>query len=196
MNGAERFNIRSPSREKDGGGDDLEHAPTLVSERRVKTPVRPPASKRRSVVHDEEPDTKRIILGDMSDEGEAGDVDIGDGIDVDSIQARREDEIILHRAVLGENLHDVYSNKHIKLAIIRNDMENLNEQLLSTDITEIFSPERVTAHCKKYGLSPGAAMDIKSGYDFDLAADRKRCWETIRREEPTLVIGSPPCTLF
>ena len=114
-----------PSREKDGGDNYFEDAPTLVSERRVKTPVRPPASKRRSVVHDEEPDTKRIILGDMSDEGEAGDVDIGDGIDVDSIQARREDEIILHRAVLGQNLHDVYSIERIKLAIIRNDMENL-----------------------------------------------------------------------
>ena len=75
-------------------------------------------------------------------------------------------------------------------------MENLNKQLLSTDITEIFSPERVTAYCKKYGLASGAAMDAKSGYDFDLAADRKRCWESIRRDEPTLVIGSPPCTLF
>ena len=146
------------------------------------------------MVHDEEPDTKRIILGDMSDEGEAGDVDIGDGIDVDSIQARREDGIILHRAVLGQNLHDVYSNERIKLAITRNDKKNLNEQLLSTDNTEIFSPERVAAHCKKYGLLPGAAMDIKSGYDFDLAADRNMCCETIRREEPTLVIGSPPCT--
>ena len=98
MNGAERFNIGSPAREKDGGGDDLEDAHTLVSERRVKTPVRPPASKRRSVVHDEEPDTKRIILGDMSEEGEAGDEDIGEGIDGDSIQVRREDERILHGA--------------------------------------------------------------------------------------------------
>ena len=52
-----------------------------------------------SVIYDEEPDTKRIILGDMSDECEGIDVDIGDGIDIDAIQARREDERILHRAI-------------------------------------------------------------------------------------------------
>ena len=39
-------------------------------------------------------------------------------------------------------------------------------------------------------------MDIKNGYDFDLAADRAKCWAAIEREKPTLVIGSPPCTLF
>ena len=39
-------------------------------------------------------------------------------------------------------------------------------------------------------------MDIKSGYDFDLAADRARCWAEIEKEQPTLIIGSPPCTLF
>ena len=50
------------------------------------------------------------------------------------------------RAVLGQNLHDVYSNEQIKLAIDRNSVENLNKQLLSTDITEIFIPARVAAH--------------------------------------------------
>ena len=39
-------------------------------------------------------------------------------------------------------------------------------------------------------------MDIKSGYDFDSKKDRDRCWEALERDKPTLVIGSPPCTLF
>ena len=39
-------------------------------------------------------------------------------------------------------------------------------------------------------------MDIKSGYDFDKLADRTKCWESIIRDEPLLVIGSPPCTMF
>ena len=37
---------------------------------------------------------------------------------------------------------------------------------------EMFSPERVTAVCKQYGLTPGQAMNIKNGYDFELAVDR------------------------
>ena len=55
---------------------------------------------------------------------------------------------------------------------------------------EVFSPERVGEMCSKYGLQQGMAMDIKSGYDFDTLADRKRCWESIVRDEPLLVIGS------
>ena len=50
--------------------------------------------------------------------------------------------------------------------------------------------------CKEYGLDQGMAMDIKSGYDFDKTSDRKRCWEAVLKDKPTLIIGSPPCTLF
>ena len=50
--------------------------------------------------------------------------------------------------------------------------------------------------CQQYGLSPGQAMDIKNGYDFDLKADRDKAWESIKRDKPLLVIGSPPCTFF
>ena len=39
-------------------------------------------------------------------------------------------------------------------------------------------------------------MYIKGGYGFDLAADRAKCWAAIAREKPTLVMDSPPCTLF
>ena len=33
-------------------------------------------------------------------------------------------------------------------------------------------------------------------WDFTKPQDRKRAWERIRAEEPFLVIGSPPCTMF
>ena len=39
-------------------------------------------------------------------------------------------------------------------------------------------------------------MDIKSGYDCDDKKDRDRCWEAIKRDKPSIVIGLPPCTLF
>ena len=39
-------------------------------------------------------------------------------------------------------------------------------------------------------------MDIQNGYDFDLAADLKKAWDSIVTDKPKLVIGSPPCTFF
>ena len=39
-------------------------------------------------------------------------------------------------------------------------------------------------------------MELKSGYDFALAAGRARYWAKIEEEEPSLVSGSPACTLF
>ena len=58
----------------------------------------------------------------------------------------------------------------------------------------MFSPGRVTAVCKQYGVIPGQAMDTKNGFDFDLVADRKKAWDSILRDKPKLVIGSSPCT--
>ena len=100
------------------------------------------------------------------------------------------------KAILVHSLHEVFSNARIQMAVNRNHAETISERLASTDVSEVFSPERVTAACSRFGLSPGEAMDIKSGYDFDLLADRQRCWESIMRDEPLLVIGSPPCTVF
>ena len=61
---------------------------------------------------------------------------------------------------------------------------------------EVFSPERVGKLCKEYGLDQGLSMDIMSGYDFDKAADRKRSWEVVKRDEPKLMISLPPCTML
>ena len=142
-------------------------------------------------MHDEEPDTKHIILDD-DDENMEGD----QGADLDEVRARREDEDIVCRYVLGKNLHDVYSNERFQLAANRQSVEVMSRQLLGVDVMEIFSPERVGKLCKEYGLDKGSSMDIKSGYDFDKAEDRKRCWEAATKDEPKLVIGSPPYTMF
>ena len=76
----------------------------MISERRLRTSKRGQPIKRRSMVHDEEPDTKNMI---PDTDGE----DYNDGIYVDVIQARREDVKILSMAVLGKSLHDIYSNQ-------------------------------------------------------------------------------------
>ena len=70
------------------------------------------------------------------------------------------------------------------------------EQLFRVGMSEMLSPERVTSVCKQYGLVPGQAMDIKNGFDFDLAVDRKKVWDSILKDKPTLVMGSPLCTFL
>ena len=60
----------------------------------------------------------------------------------------------------------------------------------------MFIAERVGQACANDGLQQGTAVDIKSGYDFDIAADKASCWVKIEKEQLTLIIGSPPCTIF
>ena len=87
--------------------------------------------------------------------------------DLAAVQARREDEEIICKAILGKSLHEIYSNNRIKLAVDRQSVECLNKQMLGVDVMEVFSPERVGKLCKEHGLDQGLAMDVKSGYDFD-----------------------------
>ena len=108
---------------------------------------------------------------------------------------RREDQLIVSRAFLGHDLHEVYSNKRLCLASSRNMVESYCK-LASVDVSEMFSPERVTKVCEEFGLVPGQAMDLKNGFDFDRAADRNKAWKSIIADKPKLVIGSPPCTFF
>ena len=39
------------------------------------------------------------------------------------------------------------------------------------DITEVYSPQRVTQVCSKFGLTPGMAVDLTTGWNL---ADRKQ----------------------
>jgi hypothetical protein len=104
MGGPEQFDIGSPS--KAGGSeasDELDDGPTMVSEKRMRTPVRAPPIKRRSAVHIDEPDTKKIITGHLTDD-EDNDLRM---TDLDAIAARCEDEWIACQAVLGKDLYEV-----------------------------------------------------------------------------------------
>ena len=71
--------------------------------------------KRRSTVHNDEPGTKKIITGDMSDD----DMEDLDMTDLGAIAARKEDERIVCQAVLGKDLHEVFTNKRVQLAVDR-----------------------------------------------------------------------------
>ena len=67
---------------------------------------------------------------------------------------------------------------------------------MSVDLAEIYSPPRVTSEGKKFGLNPGEAMDLTTGWDFRRSDHRAEAKEYIRTMKPFLVIGSPMCTMF
>ena len=117
------------------GEEPLIDGPVTASDRRIQTPERKKAVKRSVGIHDEEPDTKKIIIED----DEMDEADENDGIDVDSIAAKKQDQDILYHAMLGQDLMEIYSNRKIKLAADR----HMVSALLSTDISEM-SPEIVT----------------------------------------------------
>ena len=66
----------------------------------------------------------------------------------------------------------------------------------NVDVVEIYSPPRVTAAASSWGLTPGGAMDLKTGWDFAREADKVKAREYVDRVKPALLIGSPECAKF
>ena len=63
-------------------------------------------------------------------------------------------------------------------------------------VSEVFCPPRFTAMAHRYGLTPGLAFDLRSGWDLDDPQAQKAVWEHLRTERPLLVVGSPECKAF
>ena len=52
----------------------------------------------------------------------------------------------------------------------------------SADIAEAYSPPRVSAEGVRYGLKPGEAMDLQTGWDFSKKSDQERAWKYLVEE--------------
>ncbi len=65
------------------------------------------------------------------------------------------------------------------------------EMMKSIDVAEVYSPRRVTAEAKKWGLRPGDAMDLTNGWDFTLKRHRGAAKKYVKEARPKLLIGSP-----
>ena len=74
--------------------------------------------------------------------------------------------------------------------------------IVQKHVSEVWSPPRVTALAKQYGLNPGSAYDIEtsdsngSPWDFDIPEQRNQCVRKILDQRPAFLIGSPMCTAF
>ena len=69
-------------------------------------------------------------------------------------------------------------------------------QKSGVDVAEVYSPPRVTKRAHLHGLRPGFALDLTTGWDFNLAKHRSEALRLVREHRPALVLLSPPCTPF
>ena len=60
---------------------------------------------------------------------------------------------IIQKAMLGYQLHEVYSNSRIDLAVKRQMSESMMKNMMRVDVTEVFSPERIARVAESTALS-------------------------------------------
>ena len=76
------------------------------------------------------------------------------------------------------------------------DPNSLSHRLCSVDLCEVFSPPRVGQEAVKFGIKAGDAMDLTTGWDFNIPEHRRQAEEYVDKEKPLVLIGSPPCVAF
>ena len=68
--------------------------------------------------------------------------------------------------------------------------------ILGVDITEVYSSERANDVAGRHGLTAGSSLDLTNTWDVTKPEHRRAARKNIKAEDPYLIIGSPPCTLF
>ena len=58
-------------------------------------------------------------------------------------------------------------------------------------VSAIFNDDKFNKEAKKYGISPGFAMDIRTGYDFDREETREEARTKLRKENNRSSLGVP-----
>ena len=90
-------------------------------------------------------------------------------------------------------------------AVIRRHvvLENLMNEAVEFDVSEIFSAPRVALLASEAGLRGGYSIDCRwqdriTGKQWDLmqARDQAQLWGVLRRHPSRLLLASPPCTSF
>ncbi len=105
------------------------------------------------------------------------------------------------RAVLEEVLEDedreVALSKKQKKQLRRAEAEvsRLGE-VYKADVSEVYSPPRITVEARRRGMKGGGAYDLQTGYDLKSTDDQAKMWAELEGDDPELTVLSPPCTPF
>ena len=87
-------------------------------------------------------------------------------------------------------------SKVLPRPVRRHLVATLKKKIYKPDVTEVYSPPRVTLRATKHGLKPGGALDLSTGWDLSKPDVQKKALDLIALTKPALVILSPPCTTF
>ena len=74
--------------------------------------------------------------------------------------------------------------------------------LSQVDVSEVYSPPRVTSMAKKMGMHAGSAMDLRTGFDFTRKEDRDRARKRSKKRSHTSLwdhqnaLCSPHCSSY
>ena len=74
------------------------------------------------------------------------------------------------------------------------DMNNLDTD--NIDISEVYSPPRITASANDNGLRGGWSLDLSTNWDLSNPEQQKLAMDLLRKTKPKMLIASPPCTWF
>ena len=70
------------------------------------------------------------------------------------------------------------------------------EEVLAVDVSEVFSPPRVTAEARRQKMKPGSAFDLVTGFDLRRKNDLAKMRKALHAEDPDLTVCCPPCGPF
>jgi hypothetical protein len=68
-----------------------------------------------------------------------------------------------------------------------------SEHYTDAIVSEIFCKDRITSMTRKFGLHPGYALDLSTGWDLDEPSQVVKAFETQDATNPHLLVGSPQC---
>ena len=63
----------------------------------------------------------------------------------------------------------------------------------SVHVAEVFSSPRTARLVHRFGLTPGLAFDLRTGWDLNDPSRRAKMWSHMQHESPILIVGSWQC---
>ena len=63
--------------------------------------------------------------------------------------------------------------------------------IMSVGVTEVFSPARVNKMAAKFGLVPGASLELTNGWDLSCTEDRTKAWKVVEKTLRYVIIVFP-----
>ena len=86
-------------------------------------------------------------------------------------------------------LDRIFSNDHRKREIVKRELIQLGV-LPSVHVAEVFSSQGTARLVHRFGLTPGLAFDLRTGWDLNDPARQANIWSHSQHERTILIVGS------